>query len=59
MTTIMPIDEPVARGTINGRQVTSPPLSEAEHIRRRPLRNTKSIASPGARWGPAASSLMC
>jgi hypothetical protein len=31
MTTIMPIDEPRPRGTVMGKQVTGPRLSEAVH----------------------------
>jgi len=32
MTAIMPIDEPRPRGTVIGKQVTGPRLSEAEHF---------------------------
>lgn len=31
MTVIMPIDEPLARGTVFGERVDGPPLSEAEN----------------------------
>jgi hypothetical protein len=37
MTTIMDIDEPRPRGTVIGRQVSGPPLSEAEHFKRCPI----------------------
>jgi hypothetical protein len=37
MTAIMTIDEPRPRGTVIGKQVTGPRLSEAEHCRRCPL----------------------
>jgi hypothetical protein len=37
MTTIMPIDEPRPRGTIIGRQVSGPPLTEADHFKLFPL----------------------
>jgi hypothetical protein len=37
MTTIMDIDEPQPSGTIIGRQISGPPLSEAEHFKRCPL----------------------
>jgi len=33
----MNIDEPRPRGTIIGRQITGPPLTEAEHFRKCPL----------------------
>jgi hypothetical protein len=36
-TTIMPIEEPRPRGTVIGKQVTGPPLSEAKHFRKCPL----------------------
>jgi hypothetical protein len=37
MTTIMDIDEPRPRGTVIGRQISGPPLSEAEHFASYPL----------------------
>jgi hypothetical protein len=33
----MTIDEPRPRGTVTGKQVSGPPLSEAEHFRKCPL----------------------
>jgi hypothetical protein len=33
----MPMDEPRPRGTLIGRQISGPPLSEAEHFKRCPL----------------------
>jgi hypothetical protein len=37
MTAIMPMDEPQPRGTVMGKQVSGPRLTEAEHFRRCPL----------------------
>jgi hypothetical protein len=37
MTAITTIDEPRPRGTVIGRQVAGPRLTEAEHFRRCPL----------------------
>jgi len=34
MTTIMPIEEPRPPGTVIGRQISGPPLIEAEHFKR-------------------------
>jgi hypothetical protein len=37
MTAIMTIDEPQARGTRMGKQVSGPRMNEAEHFKRCPL----------------------
>jgi hypothetical protein len=37
MIKIMPINPPIPRGTVIGRQVSGPPLTEAEHFKRCPL----------------------
>jgi hypothetical protein len=37
MTKIMPIDDPIARGTVIGERVGGPPLSEADHYFKCPL----------------------
>jgi hypothetical protein len=37
MTAIMPMDDPRPRGTVMGKQVTGPRLTEAEHFRKCPL----------------------
>jgi hypothetical protein len=37
MTAIMPIDEPRPRGSVMGKQVSGPRLTEAEHFRKCPL----------------------